>query len=124
MRSTYYNELFAKMKLADKQAVKDFMAKQPKYDNNQVNELIHKIQRGDVQAKEQLIDLHKALIQRYLPISPYKDASTKPEDKLMEAANKGLIKAAIEFDVHDGYTFFATSIWYINRCMLREILDI
>lgn len=122
----YNQALLDKAREKYKKALKDLVAVQSAvegaYKQDSVNRLVCKVKQGDVQAKEELVGLHKDFIKGY--VDKFKKVSQCSEDELIETANIGLLKAALDFDEDKGYTFAAYAVWYINRCVIEAVLNI
>ena len=87
----------------------------------QEQELAKKIEQGDENAREKLINSNLRLVVSVA--RHYTGSSGMSILDLIQEGNIGLLRAVEGFDYHKGYKFSTYAIWWIRQAVTRAIAD-
>jgi len=92
----------------------------PLLNADQEKELGHRIQAGDLEAREHMIRANLRLVVSIAKI--YSDRGLSLQDLIAEG-NIGLMKAAEKFDPHAGCRFSTYATWWIKQSVRRALVN-
>jgi len=98
----------------------DRMLKHPILTAKEELELAKRIERGDLAAKEKLIDHNIRLV---VSIARKYQNKGLPLDDLIQEGSLGLIRAAEKFDHRRGFKFSTYGTWWIRQALQRAIIN-
>lgn len=83
--------------------------------------LAKRIERGDLRAKEEMIERNLRLV--FALARPYLGRGV-PYDDLVQEGIVGLIRAVEKFDHHRGHKFSTYAVWWIRRSLHVAVCDV
>lgn len=91
---------------------------------NQSNEILCVlIQKGDMQAKQDLCTKNHGLVSKEVGKYIRYFGHDLEFDELVQAGMIGMLKAAEKFDISKGFQFSTYALWWIRQSIMREIGD-
>lgn len=86
---------------------------------SQEKELCERIERGDIEARNELVEANLRFVFSYVKKN-FKNLSAMPFQDKIAAGNQGLITAAERFDSSRGFKFISYAVHWIKKNILRE----
>ena len=92
----------------------------PLLSHEEETELALKAQKGDVAAKNKIINANLRFVVNVA--KKYQNHGLDLEDLISEG-NIGLMTAIEKFDVSKGYHFISYAVWWIRQCILKAVCE-
>lgn len=115
----FSEELLEIIQQKEKEAIQQFRAEHPEYNDMHVHALTDRVKQGDIKAQEELLKLHADLIQ-YAVIGHWHTHKNCANKAFIEIAKIGLLNAALAFNKAEDLSFIAHAIWYMRKAIIEK----